>query len=145
MKFRNNQDIAKANFQLAPMIDIVFLLLIFFIVTWSFARFETEMDISVPATEEGKNPERTPSEIIINVKSDGTIIVNSKVRNATGLEKMLTQIAKIRKGQSVILRADKDTPYDNIIRVLAICHKSNIYNVAFATVHPKSKKLIIDK
>ena len=52
MKF-NQEPLERTEMQFAPMIDIVFLLLIFFIVTWSYARFETEIDISVPAAAEG--------------------------------------------------------------------------------------------
>jgi hypothetical protein len=64
-----------AGMQLAPMIDIVFLLLIFFIVTWQFTRSETELDVSVPTAEEGAELSRPKGEIIINVLPDGAIRV----------------------------------------------------------------------
>ena len=58
MKFRDTSSQQGAELELAPMIDVVFLLLIFFIVTWQFARFERDMDISVPAAEEAENTDR---------------------------------------------------------------------------------------
>ncbi len=62
--------------QLAPMIDIVFLLLIFFIVTWQFSRSETELNVSVPTAEEGSELNRPKGEIIINILADGMIKID---------------------------------------------------------------------
>ncbi len=72
MKFQQQFGSERTGIQLAPMIDIVFLLLIFFIVLWNYARFETELDISVPAASDGAQPERTIGEIVVNVRKDGT-------------------------------------------------------------------------
>ena len=75
MKFQSQFGSERTGIQLAPMIDVVFLLLIFFIVLWNYARFETEIDISVPAASAGENPERTIGEIVVNVKKEGGIII----------------------------------------------------------------------
>ena len=85
MKFRNTNETAPATLQLAPMIDVVFLLLIFFLVTWSYARFENELDISVPAADESQDPKRRFGEQIINVTEDGRVIVNSAEMGDTEL------------------------------------------------------------
>ena len=137
MKFRSNKT-PEASFQLAPMIDIVFLLLIFFIVTWSYARFETELDISVPAAEEGKDPKRTVGEIIVNVRDDGTIVLNALTITEEELLGKLQRIAAVHKDQAVILRGDSEATYNHIIKVLDICQKAGIWNVAFATSRPES-------
>ena len=118
------------------MIDIVFLLLIFFIVTWSYARFETELDISVPAAEEGKEPKRSVGEIIVNVRKDGTIVLNANEIEEEELLGKLRRIAAVHKDQAVILRGDGETDYHHIIHVLDICQKAGIWNVAFATARP---------
>ena len=70
MKFQSQFGSERTGIQLAPMIDVVFLLLIFFIVLWNYARFETEIDISVPAASAGENPERTIGEIVVNVNKE---------------------------------------------------------------------------
>ena len=137
MKFRSNKT-PEASFQLAPMIDIVFLLLIFFIVTWSYARFETELDISVPAADEGKDPRRTVGEIIVNVRDDGTIVLNALTITEEELLGKLERIAAVHKDQAVILRGDSEATYNHIIKVLDICQKAGIWNVAFATSRPQS-------
>jgi len=66
MKFSKREP-EPASMQLAPMIDIVFLLLIFFIVSWQYTRSETELLVQVPTAEEGAQKDRVRGEIIINV------------------------------------------------------------------------------
>ena len=136
MKFRTDIQAERTTLQMAPMIDIVFLLLIFFIVTWSFARFETELDISVPAAEEGQPPNRRSDEIIVNVKNDGTTHVHGAQLNDEELLKRCATVASLNKDVAIIVRGDVDTSYSDIVRVLDICRKANIYNVAFATSRP---------
>ena len=138
MKFRNTNDTAPATLQLAPMIDVVFLLLIFFLVTWSYARFENELDISVPAADESQDPKRRFGEQIINVTEDGRVIVNSVEMGGEELLGALNAVAELRPDQSIILRGDGDAAYKHIARVLNICHKAKIYNVAFASTKTPS-------
>ncbi len=136
MRFRESIKAEGTGFQLAPMIDIVFLLLIFFIVTWSYARFETELDISVPAAEEGQPPERQVGEIIVNVRKDGDIVVNGTTLTQDQLFQKLVAVAAVSKDQAVILRGDGEATYNDIVRVLDTCKSANIWNVAFATTRP---------
>ncbi|MFV1994708.1 MAG: ExbD/TolR family protein [Verrucomicrobiales bacterium] len=138
MKFRDTSVPPKAEMHMAPMIDVVFLLLIFFIVTWNYARFETELDVSVPVAEEGGDPQRTVGEIVVNVRKDGEIVLNATVITEDELLQKLKTIAEIYKDQAVILRGDRDTAYNHIIRVLDVCQKAKIWNVAFATNRPES-------
>lgn len=133
MKFRTTTENGQAALQLAPMIDVVFLLLIFFLVTWSYARFENELDISVPAADESEDPRRRFGEQIINVTKDGRVVVNSVEMDDTELLEALDAVAELRPDQSIILRGDASVAYEHIVRVLNICHKAKIYNVAFAS------------
>ncbi|CAN5334186.1 biopolymer transporter ExbD [soil metagenome] len=136
MRFRESIKAEGTGFQLAPMIDIVFLLLIFFIVTWSYARFETELDISVPAAEEGQPPDRQVGEIIVNVRKNGEIVLNGVTLTTEQLLQKLLAVSNLRKDQAVILRGDIQATYEDIVRVLDTCKSANIWNVAFATSHP---------
>ncbi len=134
MKFRDRQPEATAELELAPMIDVVFLLLIFFIVSWQFARFEEDMDVSVPAAEEKAEEDRSVGEIIVNVRRDGSIVLNGvNVSKAALLEK-LQIISKSYPSQAVILRGDVETDFQYIIDVLDQVKKAGIWNVAFASM-----------
>jgi biopolymer transport protein ExbD len=125
--------------QLAPLVDVLFLLVIFFAVTSHYAKNEQVMDISVPAAEEGKEKEsRNVGEIIINIKTAGEIVVNGQQLTEAELLVKLKNIAAIYKDQAVILRGDEVVDYKFVIRVLDTCQKAGIWNIAFATRKPET-------
>jgi len=122
--------------QLAPMIDIVFLLLIFFIVTWQFSRSETELNVSVPTAEEGSELNRPKGEIIINVLQDGTIRVEGITVDLAQLHDKLAAIARQFENQPVRIRGDGKVAYQRIVEVIDTCQKAGIWNISFATQRP---------
>ncbi len=139
MKFSSRQP-QPAGMQLAPMIDIVFLLLIFFIVTWQFSRSETELNVSVPTAEEGSELTRPKGEIIINVLSDGIIRVEGLTVDLTQLNTKLSAIARQFENQPVRIRGDGAVPYQRIVEVIDTCQKAGIWNISFATQRPEKEE-----
>lgn len=135
MKFARRQ-LEPASMQLAPMIDIVFLLLIFFIVTWQFSRSETELDVSVPTAEEGAELDRPKGEIIINVLEDRTIRVEGSTVDLAQLHTKLAAIARQFENQPVRIRGDGKVDYQRIVEVIDTCQKAGIWNISFATQRP---------
>ena len=125
------------GFQLAPMIDVVFLLLCFFVTSQIFAQWETEIDITLPTAETGRAPERLPGEIIINIRPDGGIVVNARPLTPDDLAAMLQRVSGLFPGQPVAIRADRATPYEHVIHVLDLCRQADIWNISFATGVPE--------
>lgn len=138
MNFRSRAIPETGQFQIAPMVDIVFLLLIFFLVTWNFARYETELDVKVPTAREGAETRRAVGEVIINVRRDGAIVMNRRVLTEEELAATLREISKLYPDQAVVLRGDEKADYSSIVKVLDICREARIWNVAFATSRPQS-------
>jgi biopolymer transport protein ExbD len=138
MKFRDTNAQQGAELELAPMVDVVFLLLIFFIVTWQFARFERDMDISVPAAEETTDEPRNVGEIIVNVRTDGSIVLNGLEVSEEELLAKLKSISQAYPDQAVILRGSSEANFQAIINVLDEIKKAGIWNVAFATTNPQT-------
>lgn len=137
MNFRGGIQQNVQGFQIAPMVDIVFLLLIFFLVTWNFSRNEMELDVKVPKAREGKETRRAVGEVILNVKADGTVVMNRRSMDSNALKEALAKIAALYPDQAVILRGDENTDYRHVVDVLDICRRANIWNVAFATSRPE--------
>lgn len=133
MKFRSARGLQEPGFQIAPMIDVIFLLLCFFVASQVFSQWETEIDIQLPTAETGEIPERLPGEIIINIRQDGTLVVNNQVLESEALRSLLVRIVGMYPGQPVLIRADKNTPYRHVIGVLDMCRGADLYNIAFAT------------
>jgi biopolymer transport protein ExbD len=124
----------RPQIQMAPLIDVVFLLLIFFMSASIFYQLETEINITVPTAEKASETMRAPGEIIINVRKDGTIVVNQRQLSREDLRQMLGRIAQLYKGQPVIIRADRQTYHEDVVGVLDICAGADIWNISFATM-----------
>ncbi len=133
MNFRLRTKTEAPGFQLAPMIDVIFLLVCFFVTTQIFSQWETEIDIQLPTAETGSVPERLPGEIIINILKDGSLVVNRVVLDDAALTKRLKRLVRLFPGQPVLIRADKTTDYEHVVHVLDLCRKSDIWNISFAT------------
>jgi biopolymer transport protein ExbD len=138
MKFASRQPPPIAM-QLAPMIDILLLLLSFFIISWQFSRSETELNVSVPTAQEGAEPDRQRGEIIINVLPDGTVRVEGLVVDLTQLHTKLSAISRQFKNQPVRIRGDGKVAYQRIVEVIDTCQKAGIWNISFATQSPKTE------
>ncbi len=126
--------------QLAPMIDILLLLLSFFIISWQFSKSETELNVSVPTAQEGAEPERVRGEIIINVLADGVIRVEGLAVDRSQLFAKLSAIAKQFQNQPVRIRGDGGVAYQRIVEVIDTCQKAGIWNISFATQRPPETK-----
>ena len=133
MKFRRAGAAQEPGFQIAPMIDVVFLLLCFFVTTQIFSQWETEMDVKLPTAETGRVPGRLPGEVIINILQEGNVVVNRQFLDDEALSLLLRRVVQIFPGQPVLIRADRGTAYDHVIRVLDLCRQSDIWNISFAT------------
>lgn len=135
MKFARKTDSEDVGFQIAPMIDVVFLLLLFFIMISVFYRLEAEIDIEIPTAEQAEvSPRSGAGEIIINVLRNGTIVVNQRELTLAELTEMLKRISGQYKGQPVIIRGDRKAYFERAIDILDACAKADIWNVSFAAM-----------
>jgi biopolymer transport protein ExbD len=117
------------------MVDILLVLLGFFMLTWSFSRQERELDVQMPSAGESKEQRRSVGEVIINVKSDGSLVMNRRTMSAEELLSALSRVASLYPDQAVVLRGDQRVDYGTIVKTLDLCRRANIWNVAFATAN----------
>ncbi len=125
---------------LVPMIDVLFLLLAFFIISWQFSQSETELNIQVPTEVEGSEPEQQRGEIMINVLADGSIKVEGQNQTIPELEQKLSAIHKAFPNQPVRLRGDASVTYQRMVDVIDTCQRAGIWNISFATQRPPDPK-----
>jgi biopolymer transport protein ExbD len=133
MNFRRNAKPEVFGFQIAPMVDILLVLLVFFIVTWNFSLSEKELDVKIPAASNSKETDPYVGQVVVNVKTDGSIVFNRQPISGEELVAKLKELAKLYPDQAVILRGDQNADYKFIVNVLDLCKQANIWNVAFAT------------
>ena len=137
MNFRGKNRPELPGFQMTPMIDVVFLLLTFFVTSQVFSQWEAEIDITLPTAQTSQTPQRLPGEIIVNILKTGETVVNGRTLDEPSLGNMLKQLAQMFPGQPILLRADKATAYEHVIRVLDLCRQADIWNISFATGVPE--------
>ena len=124
------------GFQITPMLDVVFLLLCFFVTTSVYSQWENEVEIQLPSADSSVEPNRLPGEIVINVAKDGAIRVNGRELTPDELGAKCRALAAAFPGNPVVVRADKGAAWESVLGVIDVCAKNDIYNVNFASAIP---------
>ena len=124
------------DINITPMIDVVFLLLIFFMVTTTFNR-ETELKVTLPEAQGTEKPDAKVLEITIDGK--GVYYVNKKeVINSRleTLKKAIKLAAEDSKNIPVVINADAKTPHQSVISALDAAGQLGLVHISFATKAP---------
>ena len=133
MKFKRSNRSKAPQLSLTSMLDVIFLLLCFFVTASVFSQWESEISIKLPSAETSDEPDRLPGEIIVNLTKDGGVVVNGKSLELDDLKVRLQKIAKFYPGQAVIIRADKGLAYEKLVKVIDTCRAADVWNFSLAT------------
>ena len=134
MSVKINKGSALGTLNITPMIDIVFLLLIFFLVASKFAQEDAELDVELPDASSAMPLIIQPKEIIINIARDGSYFVNGKTYDGDGLRQILRQAEASNPGnQSVIIRADKEVGLQYAVSAIDMCKQVGIVGYSIVT------------
>ena len=133
MNLRKHAAPQHPGIQLAPLVDVLMLLLIFFLLTWNAARNENELDVKIPKATEAKEKIAPIGDVVVNVKADGTVVVNRRTLSAPELTEMLRGLVQLDPNQAVVIRGDEAGAYKHVVGVLNTCSEAGVTNVAFAT------------
>ncbi|MBR5887021.1 MAG: biopolymer transporter ExbD [Akkermansia sp.] len=133
------------GFQLAPMLDVVFLLLIFFVVTQKFILNEQDLKVRVPtAIQTTPEDSRAIDEMIINAREeeDGTLVVtiDRTVFSLEELEAKLRRQVRLNANQPVRIRGDAEMRWQKVADVISTCTKAGVYNVSFSKQMPQTSE-----
>lgn len=107
---------------LTPIIDVVFLLLIFFLVATQYNQEEREIDVTLPEVAEAQ-PLSMTSEIVVNVMADGKYKVASKEYNEAQLAQLLQKAKENNPHQRTMIRGDGESLLKYAVRVMGMCNK----------------------
>jgi len=124
------------SFNMTPMIDVVFLLIIFFLVSSHLAQRENRIELDLPVAAKGQ--EDLPSEsrrITVNVLANGTILVAGREVAVTSLAQIFGDATKIDSDNVQIrIRGDRSVTYDKVSPIMKSAVDAGIWNVTFAVV-----------
>ncbi len=134
MVVKINKGTALDNLSLTPLIDIVFLLLIFFLVATQFSEEEKEIDVLLPDASEAQAPTAKVDRLIINIDKDGRYFVTGKILTVEQLRFVLRKAYTDNPGRaSAIIRGDRRCPHGFIIDAKNECLKAGIRDITDAT------------
>ena len=123
---------------MAPMVDLLFLLLIFFLTSSVFREEEGQIDVSLPSTRQAAAA-ASPTQITITVAGDGTISLGSTTHTLESLQATLTQLARDSADEPVVIRGDQQSNLGLIVKILDAAYAANLRSVYLATVKPASE------
>ena len=139
MKFVRRTRSCAPALALTSMLDVIFLLLCFFVTVSVFSQWENEISIQLPSAATAQEPDRLPGEIVVNLSSNGKVKVNGRELALDDLKSRLARISKFYPGQPVIIRADKATPYEKLVGVIDVCRAADVWNFSLATAEGETK------
>ena len=127
---------------IAPMIDVVFLLLIYFMVSSTLERQEANLSFQLPGTVEQEIPLDTPDEQIIEIRADGQVIVNEYLYDRPGafrLNELTAMLTRFREASAankveaiVTIAPASSVPHKQVVKVMDACSFAKIEAVNFA-------------
>ncbi|MFH1266427.1 MAG: biopolymer transporter ExbD [Planctomycetota bacterium] len=126
------------SLSLTPLIDVVFLLLIFFLVATKFAEDERELDVFLPEASEAQPLTEKPREMFINIDAEGRYFVTGKILGLDELSPVLKAAWVNNPARaSVIIRADRRCRWQHVVAAMNACLQANIHDYRVTTQEGK--------
>ncbi len=126
--------IAANALSMTPLIDVVFLLLIFFLVASQFANEDRQLPLKLPSADSAMPMTVDPEILVINVAADGKFYVDGKYLSLADLKaRVESDVRDNPISQTVLVRGDRDVPYQAIVSVLDICHSAKVPSYKLTT------------
>ena len=123
-----------STLSLTPLIDVVFLLLIFFLVTSEFEEEERRLDIVLPTATSAVPMTSRPKEVVVDVDQQGLVYLNGQPTDFQELESLLTAaVSRNPTNQSVVIRADRSTAFQPVVNVMDICNRTGVRDYTVTT------------
>jgi biopolymer transport protein ExbD len=119
---------------ITPLIDVVFQLLLFFLVATRFEQEDRELDVKLPSASEARPLVASVRTLFVNIDDQGRYFADGKLMTLDEVEDYLVQAkANNPVGQSVTIRADKRVPLDYAVQVMNLCNKAGLTEYTITT------------
>jgi biopolymer transport protein ExbD len=126
MRIRDAGEQLEEPVNMTSMMDMVFNLLIFFLVATTMVQEERDIAVKLPDTSQARPLSAPPQQLIINIKEDGSLVVTGKTYDAAAIADMLSEVAQKDPGRNVLIRADERSPFRHFAGVVDLCRRAGI-------------------
>lgn len=122
----DREDDGGVEVPLTPLIDVVFLLLIFFLVATNFVQKEVDHEVRLPEAGGGA-PSAEPAErLVLNVRAGGAVVVEGRVVPEAELARLVTDFHQRHPASPVVIRGDRGVVWDQIAGVMGVCRTAGV-------------------
>lgn len=136
MNLRPERTDERVDINLTPLIDVVFLLLIFFMVTTTFDR-HANLKVELPEASAKEQPQQIEEPLVLSIDAEGNYFINNRQVVNTSLDTLKTALQKSvadRKDVSLVLRADAKTPHQAVVRAMDAASQLGLTRLSIATI-----------
>lgn len=138
MKFSNQHKQEEANIELTPLIDVVFLLLIFFMISTTFTK-ESHLKINLPQSEQNQDQVEQPDQLEIYIASDASYSIKgeqdasaqSLINNDRDTLRRALSDYKTNKETLLVIRADRQAPHESVVKVMDVAQTLGLSKLTF--------------
>jgi biopolymer transport protein ExbD len=120
------------SLNLTPLIDVVFNLIIFFMVTTTFGEWESDLAVKVPQVKQTGALAPAPEKRVINVLRDGRVVLDREIVSLDELTRRLAMVRQQYSGLGVVVRGDADGAFQNVASVLSACREAGISDMGIS-------------
>ena len=124
---------------LTSMMDVVFNLLIFFLVATTIVQEEQDLAVKLPETAQApRDPANPPRQLVINIRADGLLVVAGRSYDEAALSQVLAQVAMEQPARNVLIRADERSTFRHFAAVIDLCRRSGIAEARIGYLKPQA-------
>jgi biopolymer transport protein ExbD len=135
-----SEPMEETTLNLTPMIDVVMLLIIFFLIGTKFSESEQEFDINLPTASSAQPLTSLPDELVVNITQEGEIFMNNELLSPEQLTENLLEARKNYDDQAVLIRGDSLGLYQPVMTAMSACHAAQIKHMKLASKPLESQK-----
>jgi biopolymer transport protein ExbD len=123
----------RVELNLTPVIDMVFLLLIFFLVATKFADIERDVRVRPPNSRNARPVTAVPDELVVNVTTEGKLLVGGRERSLQEIDSLLGSVTGSNPRQAVVIRGDRNAILHHAVAILDLCEKHHVERTYLTT------------
>ena len=127
MRIRKPQEGDAGVINMSSLLDVMFILIIFFLATTTFQQEERDIKVNLPESAEGKALSSAAKVIVINVRADGTYVMASQETSVEAMQETLFKAIQADPQQKVLIRGDRQALHGHVAAAVSICKRAGVH------------------
>ena len=126
MKIPRHEESGRDAINISSLVDVLFILIIFFLATTTFQKEERDIAVSLPDAAAGETVSEAPPVIVINVRADGSYVMASEEMSLETLAQKVAAAHQEKPGQKVLIRGDRNALHGHVAAAVLTCRNAGI-------------------